>query len=145
MAEIEIGLQKEPLENYQAKIGKNGKIGAICTFDGLTRDNFENKTVVHLEYEAYEAMALKVMRHISEEAIEKFGVKGVVIVHRLGSVKVGEISVKIQILSAHRKEGIEGMEYVINRVKATVPIWKKEIYTDGSIWKQNNEFAFPPS
>mmetsp|Transcript_75715 Transcript_75715/g.190404 ORF Transcript_75715/g.190404 Transcript_75715/m.190404 type:complete len:166 (-) Transcript_75715:96-593(-) len=121
--------------------------GAIATFSGTTRDNFEGKEVVQLEYEAYEPMAIKEMEAIVEEVFANAafdGVRHVVCVHRLGVVPNGEASVIIAVSSEHRAASFDACRFVIDEVKARVPIWKKEIYSDGSAWKANKEWA-PPS
>eukprot|EP00434_Breviolum_minutum_P027427 symbB.v1.2.024247.t1/scaffold2272.1/size83748/4 len=117
--------------------------GAITTFSGTTRDNFEGKEVVHLEYEAYEPMALKEMDRILQEVLDGAcgsGVRRVACAHRLGVVPLGESSVLIAVASEHRAEGFDACRYIIDTLKAKVPIWKKEIYADGETWKANKEW-----
>lgn len=114
--------------------------GAICTFIGTTRDNFENKKVVKLEYEAYEPMALKEMRNVCNRIRAMFKIEHIAIYHRLGEVPVSEASVIIAVSSPHRKESFCAVENAINSLKSSVPIWKKEIYDTGeSEWKENKE------
>eukprot|EP00298_Acanthocystis_sp_HF-20_P030180 c9269_g1_i1.p1 GENE.c9269_g1_i1~~c9269_g1_i1.p1 ORF type:complete len:154 (+),score=63.49 c9269_g1_i1:14-475(+) len=114
-------------------------VGALSTFSGLTRDNFEGKIVTHLSYEGYVPMAVKVLKEICEEIRRRWNVYGIGIVHRLGEVKVGECSVFIAISSSHRKDSLESCSFAINAIKAFCPIWKKENYSDGSVWKENKE------
>ncbi|KAF6020057.1 MOCS2 [Bugula neritina] len=116
--------------------------GAISTFIGTTRDNFNDKKVIRLEYECYNSMALKELEKICLQMRNKFEDLGrVCIVHRLGLVPVCEASVFIAVSSPHRAAAIAAAEFCINQVKATVPIWKKEIYEDAtSEWKENKEF-----
>lgn len=117
--------------------------GAVTTFSGNTRNYFEGKAVTRLEYEAYECMAVKEMEKIAREALGGAcgqGVRKVACAHRLGLVPEGESSVLIAVASGHRAEGFATCKYIIDEIKARVPIWKKEIYTDGSAWKENKEW-----
>lgn len=117
--------------------------GAITTFSGTTRDNFEGKKVVHLEYEAYEPMALKEMDRILQDVLDGkcgAGIRRVACAHRLGVVPLAEASVLIAVASEHRAEGFDACRYIIDTLKARVPIWKKEIYADGETWKANKEW-----
>lgn len=114
--------------------------GATSVFIGTTRDNFEGKRVVRLEYEAFEAMAVKELGKVVAEVRDKWEVHAVAIHHRLGIVAVTEASVVIAVSSPHRKEALEAVQFAIDKLKATVPIWKKEIYDEGgSSWKENKE------
>ncbi|KYN04434.1 Molybdopterin synthase catalytic subunit [Cyphomyrmex costatus] len=114
--------------------------GAISNFIGITRDNFENKKVIKLEYEAYESMALKEMTNICNKIRSQWDVEGIAIYHRIGEVPISKASVVIAVSSSHRKESLRAVEYAINMLKASVPIWKKEIYEIGEPqWKQNKE------
>eukprot|EP01065_Artemidia_motanka_P002586 TRINITY_DN11224_c0_g1_i1.p2 TRINITY_DN11224_c0_g1~~TRINITY_DN11224_c0_g1_i1.p2 ORF type:complete len:195 (+),score=48.19 TRINITY_DN11224_c0_g1_i1:58-642(+) len=115
--------------------------GGVATFHGITRNNFKGKRVVHLEYEAYDAMAKKQMAKIAAAIRGRWpGVRGVAMVHRTGVVPVTEASIVICVSSPHRVEALEACHYAIDEVKASVPVWKKEMYEDGSAWKQNSEF-----
>lgn len=114
--------------------------GAISLFVGTTRDNFEGKTVVRLEYEAYIPMARSEMRKICQQVREKWEVIKIAIFHRIGVVPIGEASVIIAVSSAHRMNSLEAVQYCIDTLKATVPIWKKEVYEQGEpSWKENSE------
>ncbi|XP_059475300.1 molybdopterin synthase catalytic subunit isoform X1 [Neocloeon triangulifer] len=119
------------------------KCGAISLFVGTTRDNFEEKKVVQLDYEAYDSMAEKVMRELCSEVRSKWAVENIAIFHRLGTVPVCEASVIIAISSEHRGESLAAVQHTINALKALVPIWKKEVYDDASSnqpeWKANKE------
>ncbi|XP_031566028.1 molybdopterin synthase catalytic subunit-like isoform X2 [Actinia tenebrosa] len=117
--------------------------GAISLFVGTTRDNFDGKTVVRLEYEAYIPMASSELRKICKQIREKWDIHKTVIYHRVGVVPVGEASVIIAISSAHRKESLEAVQFCIDTLKATVPIWKKEVYEEGEAkWKENKECSW---
>jgi molybdopterin synthase catalytic subunit len=108
--------------------------GAVCTFHGIVRENSRNRTVRYLEYDAYPAMAEKKMAEILDEVAAKWPKQRAAIVHRLGVVPLGESSVVIAVASPHRGESFEACRYVIDRVKEVVPIWKKEVFTDGEEW-----------
>ena len=119
--------------------------GAVVTFLGTTRDHFEGKRVLRLEYEAYHDMALKKLEQIRREMQQEFGVEDVAISHRTGLVDIGQISLIVAVASAHRKEAFYACHKVVDRVKEIVPIWKKEVYEDGSRWVacEDHEFAPP--
>ncbi|KAK9146147.1 hypothetical protein Sjap_006050 [Stephania japonica] len=116
------------------------KYGAIATFSGTTRDTFEGRSVVELRYEAYEAMAAREVESICESARSRWDVGSVAVAHRLGRVGVGEISVFVAVSSVHRGESLDACRYLIDEIKGSVPIWKKEVYGDGEVWKENMEF-----
>jgi molybdopterin synthase catalytic subunit len=117
--------------------------GAIATFAGTTRDNFEGKKVSQLSYEGYVPMAEKELRGICDDACEKFsGIHKIAAVHILGDCPVGFPSVILACSSPHRRESIHCVEYLIDALKARVPIWKRECYEgdNGSVWKENIEW-----
>jgi MoaE-MoaD fusion protein len=108
--------------------------GAIATFIGTVRDHGRGRAVTHLEYEAYAPAAELTMSQIGDEIQERWGIDQVAIVHRVGSLAVGEASVVISVASAHRDAAFEACRYAIERIKEIVPIWKKEHYADGAAW-----------
>ena len=110
--------------------------GALCLFLGVVRGENEGRPVVRLEYEAYEDMALPMIEEIAAEARGRFGVSDVRIVHRLGRLEVGEVSVAVAVVSPHRAEAFAACRYAIDTLKARVPIWKKEFYADGAVWRE---------
>ena len=118
--------------------------GAVVTFLGATRDNFEGKRVLKLEYEAFEEMALKKLEEIRQEAIAEFGIEDIAIAHRIGPVDIGEISLVVAVASPHRKEAFLACHKLVDRLKETVPIWKKEVYEDGSRWVACEDHEFAP-
>ena len=119
---------------------KSEKCGAVASFIGTTRDNFEDKTVESLSYSAYLEMALKCMNDICKNMREKYSVFNIVIEHKLGDCPVLDTSVAIIVSSAHRVDALGAVDFGINELKKTVPIWKKEIYSSGdSAWKKNKE------
>ena len=115
------------------------KAGATSLFVGTTRNHFEGKPVVRLEYEAYVPMAVKEIRKVIEAARDRWDLIRVAVYHRTGVVPVGESSIIIAASSAHRKEAMNAVQFLIDTIKASVPIWKKEIYEDGTKWKANKE------
>ena len=120
----------------------DARAGAVSSFVGTTRNSFMGKTVVRLEYEAYEALALKEMRALRRRVFAQWsGVYRVLVWHRLGEVPVGEASVVIAVASEHRAEGLAAVAWAIDELKRRVPVWKKEVYADGSAWKGNCEFC----
>jgi molybdopterin synthase catalytic subunit len=108
--------------------------GAIATFIGTVRDHGRGRAVTHLEYEAYGPAAELTMAQIGDEIHERWGIDHVAIVHRVGSLSVGEASVVISVATAHRDAAFEACRYAIERIKEIVPIWKKEHYADGAAW-----------
>src|SRR5580765_2346310 len=112
---------------------KAGSDGAVCVFDGIVRDNTRGRRTLYLDYEAYREMALAQMMALAEEAVAKFGVRDVAVVHRLGRLEVGETSVLIAVASAHRGAAFEACRWIIDTLKRTVPIWKKEHFEDGAV------------
>jgi molybdopterin synthase catalytic subunit len=119
---------------------KAGSDGAVCVFDGIVRDNTRGRKTLHLDYEAYREMALGQMRGLAAEAVTKFGVRDVAVVHRLGRLMVGETSVLIVVASAHRGAAFDACRWVIDTLKKTVPIWKKEQFVDGAVWADGEPF-----
>jgi molybdopterin synthase catalytic subunit len=119
---------------------KAGSDGAVCVFDGIVRDNTRGRATLHLDYEAYEEMAVKQMELLRAEAMEQFKVRDIVIVHRLGRLGVGETSVLVVVASAHRGAAFEACRWVIDTLKKTVPIWKKEQFVDGAVWADGEPF-----
>ncbi|MGO9402579.1 MAG: molybdenum cofactor biosynthesis protein [Terriglobales bacterium] len=114
--------------------------GAAVIFDGVVRDNTRGRRTRYLDYEAYEAMALKQMESLAAEARARFGVRGASIVHRLGRLEIGETSVLIVVAAAHRGAAFEACRWIIDTLKKTVPIWKKEYFEDGAVWADGEAF-----
>ena len=105
--------------------------GAVTTFAGVVRDNTNGRGTSYLIYDAYKEMAQKKMREIGDEIKDRWDVDRVGMLHRIGRLEIGEISVLIAVSSPHRKASLEACHYAIDRLKQTVPIWKKEVWTDG--------------
>jgi molybdopterin synthase catalytic subunit len=108
--------------------------GAVVVFEGVVRSHSQGKKVRFLEYDAYDAMALKKIEEIGLRAKEQFAIRDISIVHRLGHMEIGECSVVIAVASAHRGPAFVACRYAIDTLKQIVPIWKKEFYQDGEIW-----------
>lgn len=108
--------------------------GAVALFLGTVRNAHEGRRVLFLEYEAYESMAEREMEKIRVDATARFRVTSVAIVHRLGRLEIGEASVAIAVAAPHRAAAMEACRYVIDTLKATVPIWKREHTEDGAVW-----------
>ena len=119
---------------------KAGSDGAVCVFDGIVRDNTRGRKTLYLDYEAYRDMALDQMRALAAEAVVKFGVRDVTLVHRLGRLGVGETSVLVVVASAHRGAAFDACRWLIDTLKKTVPIWKKEHFVDGAVWADGEAF-----
>jgi molybdopterin synthase catalytic subunit len=110
---------------------ETGDAGAIVHFLGVVRNNTEGREVSYLEYEAYPPMAEKKMAEIAQEIHEKWGLDRVAMIHRVGRLEIGEVSVAVAVASPHRKEAFEACHYAMNRLKQIVPIWKREVWVDG--------------
>ena len=111
--------------------------GAILVFEGVARDTFEGRRVVRLEYEAWPEVAEPVLVAIAGEARERWPDARVAVVHRTGTVRIGEPSLVIAVGAPHRPEAFDACRFVLEAVKDRLPVWKKEIYEDGSAWKAN--------
>lgn len=110
--------------------------GAVVTFVGVVRDNTDGRKVLHLEYEAYPEMAEETLRQIGTEVQQRWkSIRQVAIMHRVGRLAIGEASVVIALSAAHRPEMFDALHYAIDRLKEIVPIWKKEVWMDGSEWR----------
>jgi len=112
--------------------------GAVATFVGMTRNSFRGRGVQYLEYDAYAPMVELEMRKIGTEIASRWpAVTGVAIAHRVGRVEVGEASVAVAISAPHRREALAACAHGIDRLKATLPVWKREVFADGSEWREN--------
>lgn len=128
-------IQREPIDAREIEaLVANPGAGAIATFSGVVRDHGRGRAVSRLEYEAYPAAAELVLAQIGDEIRERWQTEDVAIVHRIGDLPVGDVSVVISVASAHRDAAFEACRYAIERIKEIVPIWKKEHYDDGAVW-----------
>lgn len=119
---------------------KQSSDGAAVVFEGVARDNTRGRRTLYLDYEAYEEMALKQLEELAERALAQFQVRDVALVHRLGRLEIGETSVLIVVASAHRAAAFEACRWLIDTLKRTVPIWKKEYFEDGAVWADGEPF-----
>lgn len=138
---IVVALTREPIQaDHLVRSAKQGEDGAVVVFDGIVRNNTRGRATLHLDYEAYEDMALKQMNELATQARDRFGVRHIAIVHRLGRLVVGETSVLIVVASAHRAQAYDASRWLIDTLKKTVPIWKKETFVDGAVWADGEPF-----
>lgn len=130
----------DPLDPAEAVASVGSpEAGAISVFLGVVRNNNQGRAVDHLVYEAYDAMAERVMREIAEEARERFELIGCAVLHRTGRLEIGETSLLIAISSGHRAASFEGGHWLVNEIKKRVPVWKKEVWEDGEEWIEGPE------
>ena len=122
------------------------KMGQRFVFEGIVRNETRGRKTLYLDYEAYEEMALQQMESLAEQALEQFQVRDVAVVHRLGRLEIGETSVLIVVASAHRAAAFDACRWLIDTLKRTVPIWKKEYFEDGAVWADGEPFPaeIPP-
>ena len=133
-----------PIQTEQiASSLKSPADGAITAFDGIVRDNSRGRRTLFLEYTAYEPMALKQMEELARQALAEYSIRDVRIVHRLGRLQIGDTSVYIAVASAHRAAAFDACRWIIDTLKKTVPIWKKEFFEDGAVWADGE--PFPPN
>ena len=114
--------------------------GAVVFFDGIVRNQTRGRRTLYLDYTAYEGMALKQMEQLALQALSNFAVRDAWLVHRLGRLQIGETSVYIAVASAHRAAAFEACRWLIDTLKKTVPIWKKEYFEDGAVWADGEPF-----
>jgi molybdopterin synthase catalytic subunit len=126
-------LVREPID-LAALCAVSPADGALALFTGVVRAENAGRPVLHLEYEAYEEMALHEMEAICAEASRRWPISSIRVVHRLGRMAIGETSVAVAVASPHRAEAFAACRFVIDTLKRTVPIWKKEFYADGAVW-----------
>jgi molybdopterin synthase catalytic subunit len=119
---------------------KHPEDGAALVFEGIVRNHTRGRRTLYLDYEAYEEMALKQMEALAGQALEQFSVRDVAVVHRLGRIEIGETSVWIGVASAHRAAAFDACRFLIDSLKRTVPIWKKEYFVDGAVWADGEPF-----
>jgi molybdopterin synthase catalytic subunit len=135
------GLVAEPIavDRLTAAL-KRGADGAVVVFDGIVRNHTRGRQTLHLDYEAYEEMAARQLHELAGEALRRFAVRQVTVVHRLGRLTVGESAVLIAVASAHRGPAFEACQWLIDTLKRTVPIWKQESFVDGVVWAAGEPF-----
>ncbi len=132
---------RNPIDSQQVLNSiKRGEDGAALVFEGVVRNQSRGRKTRYLEYEAYEEMALQQMESLAAQALTQFQIRDVAIVHRLGHLEIGETSVLIAVASAHRAAGFDACRWLIDSLKRTVPIWKKEYFEDGAVWGDGEPF-----
>jgi len=132
---------REPIDTEGVlKRTKQGEDGAAVVFEGVVRNQTRGRKTLYLDYEAYEQMALDQMEGLAEQALRQFQVREVALVHRLGRLQIGETSVLIAVASAHRAPAFDACRWLIDTLKRTVPIWKKEYFEDGAVWAAGEPF-----
>jgi molybdopterin synthase catalytic subunit/molybdopterin converting factor small subunit len=132
---------REPIDLHTIRKNlEHPEDGSALFFDGIVRNNTRGRRTLYLYYEAYEAMALSEMEKLAQAALEQFKVRDVLLFHRLGRLEIGETSVLIGVASAHRVAAFEACRWLIDTLKKTVPIWKKEYFEDGSVWADGEPF-----
>ncbi|PIB34602.1 molybdenum cofactor biosynthesis protein MoaE [Reichenbachiella sp. 5M10] len=123
---IDVAWLMEQVEDDQA--------GAIDVFVGTTRNNTDGKKVVKLDFEAYEPMALKELQKIVDRASSRWSILKYAVVHRVGVVEIGDKAVAIAVSTPHREDAFLACKFIIDELKKTVPIWKREVFEDGDVW-----------
>jgi molybdopterin synthase catalytic subunit len=119
---------------------KRGEDGAVVVFEGVVRNQTRGRKTLYLDYEAYEEMARQQMEGLAEQALKQFQIRDAVLVHRLGRLEIGETSVLIIVASPHRAAAFDACRWLIDTLKRTVPIWKKEYFEDGAVWADGAPF-----
>ncbi len=133
-------VQGEPLSTDEAIAAvADPAAGAIDVFLGVVRNNNKGRDVAYLEYDAYAPMAEKLMAELGQEAIEQFGLQKVALFHRTGRMEIGETSLLIALSAGHRAETFAAGKWLVDEVKKRVPVWKKEVWTDGEEWIEGPE------
>ena len=138
---VTVTLVRDPIEadKILARI-KQPEDGAVVSFDGTVRNHSRGRRTLYLEYEAYESMALRQMEELAARALSRFSVREIAVTHRLGRLEIGETSVFIAVASAHRAAAFDACRWLIDSLKRTVPIWKKEFFEDGAVWADGEPF-----
>jgi molybdopterin synthase catalytic subunit len=133
---IEIVTEPIAVERLLAAVA-SPEAGASSVFLGTVRNHNHGRAVQYLEYECYPAMACAEIARLVARARERWDILAIAVVHRTGRLEIGETAVAIAVASVHRQDGLEALRFVIDTLKATVPIWKKEYWADGSLWLEN--------
>ncbi len=134
-------ITREPIDTQAVLASlKRGEDGATLAFEGVVRNNSRGRRTLYLDYEAYEQMALAQMQSLATDALGRFQVRDLAIVHRLGKLEIGETSVLIAVAAAHRGAAFDACRWLIDTLKRSVPIWKKEYFEDGAVWADGDPF-----
>lgn len=128
-------LTRQPIDSRSlAEMVKRGEDGAVVVFEGVVRNNSKGRATLFLDYECYEAMAIRKIAEIGREIAASMPIGHIAMVHRLGRMEIGEASVAVVVSAPHRKPAFDAALEGINRLKKLVPIWKKEHFADGEVW-----------
>lgn len=138
-----VAIVRQPIDTSMvlARLKKH-EDGAAVVFEGVVRDQTRGRKTLYLDYEAYEGMALLQMETLAKQSLKQFKIRDVAMVHRLGRLAIGETSVLIVVASAHRAAAFDACRWLIDTLKRSVPIWKKELFEDGAVWADGE--PFPP-
>lgn len=138
--ETDVRVTEEPISAAAtADRVRRDRAGAIATFEGTVRDHHEGKSVAFLEYEAYVPMARSELQRLAGEASERWPLEGIALDHRIGRLEIGEVAVAIAVSAAHRGPAFDALRWLIDTLKQTVPIWKRETGPDGAYWIEGPE------
>lgn len=141
-----VALSADPIDPLRlSELVAEPRIGSVVTFAGVVRDNNLGRQVRHLEYEAYPEMAEAKLQQVVTEARQRWpAIRGVAVTHRTGHLEIGETAVLVAVGAPHRGDGaFEAARYIIDRTKEVVPIWKKEVWTDGEAWLEGDYHPQP--
>ena len=128
-------LTRDPLDAADLKRKTvSPSVGAVLTFEGVVRNNLSGRRTRYLDYDGYAPLALRTMQRLGRDILEAHSIRAIAMAHRLGRLEIGETSVAIVVSSAHRQAAYEAGLEAINRLKKTVPVWKKEHFEDGETW-----------
>ena len=130
----------EPIQTAAIVALKHPEDGAVAVFDGIVRNHSRGRRTLYLDYTAYGPMALRQMERLAQQALANYAIRDVRIVHRLGCLPIGETSVYIVVASAHRAAAFDACRWLIDTLKKTVPIWKREFFEDGAVWADGESF-----
>ena len=132
---VDVRVVRGPIDARElADAVRRSSNGAVVTFEGTTRDETGGQRVLHLEYEADEPMAEKVLAQVMEETATRFGVSDMAARHRVGHLEIGEVSLVVAVAAPHRLEAFLAAQYAVDRIKHIVPVWKKEFFESGAVW-----------
>lgn len=139
-----VQLTQDPLEAEPlVRAVRSDASGAVTLFYGVVRNHNEGRGVLFLEYEAYPELAEKQLRAVGEEILQRFPIDDIAIAHRTGRLEIGETSLLVAVASAHRAQAFEACHAAVDRIKETVPIWKKEHWAGGGVWLEGTPVATP--
>jgi len=135
-------ITEEPISvDYVSSLVTSPEYGAITIFQGVVRERTGARKVDHLEYEAYTEMAEDSMAQIEQEVLDRWPEIGrIAIVHRVGHLNVGETAMVVAVAAPHREPTYEALQFIVDKVKESVPIWKKEVWEDGEAWVEGPEY-----